>query len=32
MALGDGVKIIGPDKVVARMKEEIRLRSQMYEN
>ena len=32
MALGDGVKIIGPDKVVARMKEEIRLISQMYEN
>ena len=31
MALGDGVKIIGPDKVVARMKEEIRLISQMYE-
>ena len=29
MALGDGVKIIGPDKVVARMKEEIRLISQM---
>ena len=32
MALGDGVKIIGPDKVVTRMKEEIRLISQMYEN
>jgi len=32
MALGDGVKIIGPDKVVARMKEEIRLISQMYED
>ena len=32
MALGDGVKIIGPDKVVDRMKEEIRLISQMYEN
>ena len=31
MALGDGVKIIGPDKVVTRMKEEIRLISQMYE-
>ena len=32
MALGDGVKIIGPDKVVARMKEEIRLISKMYED
>ena len=32
MALGDGVKIIGPDKVVARMKEEISLISQMYED
>ena len=32
MALGDGVKIIGPDKVVTRMKEEIRLISQMYED
>ena len=32
MALGDGVKIIGPDKVVDRMKEEIRLISQMYED
>ena len=31
MALGDGVRIIGPDKVVTRMKEEIRLISQMYE-
>ena len=31
MALGDGVKIIGPDKVVTRMKEEIRLISKMYE-
>ena len=32
MALGDGVKIIGPDKVVARMKEEIRLISKMYDD
>ena len=32
MALGDGVKIIGPDKVVDRMKEEIRLISKMYED
>ena len=32
MALGDGVKIIGPDKVVTRMKEEIRLISKMYED
>ena len=32
MALGDGVKIIGPDKVVARMKEEIRLISKTYED
>lgn len=32
MALGDGVKIIGPDKVVARMKEEIRRISKMYED
>ena len=32
MALGDGVKIIGPDKVVTRMKEEIRLISKMYDD
>ena len=32
MALGEGVKIIGPDKVVARMKEEIRRISKMYED
>ena len=32
MALGDGVKIIGPDKVVDRMKEEIRLISKMYDD
>ena len=32
MALGDGVKIIGPDKVVDRMKEEIRLIRKMYED
>ena len=31
MALGDGVRITGPDKVVDRMKEEIRRISQMYE-
>lgn len=32
MALGEGVKIIGPDTVVDRMKEEIRLISRMYGN
>lgn len=32
MALGEGVKIIGPDTVVDRMKEEIRLISGMYGN
>ena len=32
MALGDGVRITGPDKVVDRMKEEIRRISQMYED
>ena len=32
MALGDGVKIIGPNKVVTRMKEEIRLISKMYDD
>ena len=30
MALGDGVKIVGPDTVVDRMKEEIKLLSDMY--
>jgi len=28
--LGDGVKIVGPDTVVDRMKEEIKLLSDMY--
>lgn len=32
MALGEGVKIIGPDTVVDRMKEEIRLIQKMYED
>lgn len=32
MALGEGVKIIGPDTVVQRMKDEIRLISRMYGN
>ena len=31
MALGEGVRIVGPDSVVQRMKEEIRLISRMYE-
>lgn len=30
MALGDGVKIIGPDAVVSRMKEEVKLLYEMY--
>ena len=32
MALGKGVRIIGPDSVVRRMKEEIQQISRMYED
>jgi hypothetical protein len=32
MALGKGIRIIGPESVVRRMKEEIRQISRMYED